>query len=85
MVDKETIKNRAIVLDYSEHRSTRFERCKLIYRGGQPPILIDNDFIECTWLFENEAQNTLEFLRGLAKGGGEDFVEYLLGLAKDAK
>ena len=59
--DKKSIKGEVIILDYKDLRNTRFERYTMVFRGGRPPPLVNNDFIDCQWVFENEAQNTLVF------------------------
>ncbi|WP_139218705.1 hypothetical protein [Roseivivax halotolerans] len=83
MNDKRTVKGDVVVLDYADLRNTRYERCKMIYRGGRPPTLVNNDFVECEWIFENEAQNTLRFLKALVEGGGEDLVLASLGVSQN--
>lgn len=84
MTEKMLMKGEVIVLDYADFRNTRFEQCKLVYRGGKPPTLINNDFIGCEWIFENEAENTLTFLQALIGGGGEELVLNALGISTDA-
>lgn len=79
-MEKTLIRNQIIVLDYGNFENTRFEDCTLIYKGGRPPTLIDNEFIDCEWSFENEAGHTLAFLRSLIEGGGREFVAQSLGL-----
>lgn len=83
-VEKEIIKGEQITLDYGEFRNKRFEACKIIYKGGRPPILVENDFIGCDFIFENEAANTLNLLRGMVHGGegGEDLVLQMLGIQR---
>lgn len=80
MTKKKLIKNQTIVLDYVELSNTRFEGCKMIYKGGRPPSLDSNDFINCEWIFENEAANTVAFIKGLVHGGGKDLILVTLGL-----
>jgi len=80
MAEKKVIKDTPVILDYADHRNTRFEGCKLIYRGGKPPTLINNEFIRCEWIFENEAENTLHFLQSLMTGGGKELVLGAIGI-----
>jgi hypothetical protein len=80
---KKPVRDQNIVLDYASLSNTRYERCKLIYKGGGPPKLVSNDFIACEWIFENEAQNTLLFLKDLARSGGRELVLSTLGIGAD--
>ena len=79
MASKPVRKNETIVLDYQTFRGIRFENCELVYRGGRPPSLIENDFVQCTWTFEQEAANTAAFLKALYQGGGKDLVLQTIG------
>ena len=75
-----------VILDYGDFRNIDFVECKIVYKGGQPPTLIENNFERCAWYFEGEARNTLDFLRSLAssRGGAREFVlGDLLGLADE--
>lgn len=83
-MSKQLIKNQQVILDGAHYRNKKFENCKLIYSGGKVPSLINNEFNECEWVFENEARNTLQFLRQLASGGGMDLVLYSLGFQNES-
>ncbi len=83
MSEKKGVADQIIRLDYTDHRNTIFERCKLIYEGGRPPTLINCDFIECEFIFEGPARNTANFMASLAKGGSggaELVIRGMLGL-----
>jgi len=76
MSEKKRVADQIIKLDYTDHRDTVFERCKMIYEGGRPPSLINCDFIECEFIFEGPALNTAHFMASIAHGGagGADLV-----------
>lgn len=65
-----TIEGEIVKLDYGEFRNTIFKNCKMIYAGGRPPTLVNNDFLNCEWIFEGEAQNTVLFLKTMYESGG---------------
>ncbi|MEX0349839.1 MAG: hypothetical protein AB3N15_10495 [Paracoccaceae bacterium] len=84
MAQKETFQYSIIILDSNEFRDTRFEHCNLVYRGGRPPVLVGCEFIQCNWVFENGAKNTVDFLAALAKSGAQSLVLNALGLSEGA-
>lgn len=64
------VENQIVKLDFGSFQHTEFRRCKLVYAGGRPPLLVDNNFVDCEWVFVGEAQNTVEFLKALVRAGG---------------
>jgi hypothetical protein len=61
----------------------RFDKCVfrdavLVYSGGRPPILFNNDFARCSFLFEGEAANAIRFLTGMRRIGFRDLVDSTL-------
>jgi len=80
---RKVVENEVVYLDYGDFRETDFRNCKLIYKGGRPPNLINNNFHACEWIFEGDAGNTVAFLRALAApgaGGRVFLMEHLLGI-----
>jgi hypothetical protein len=67
---EKVVENEIVKLDYGTFQNTEFRRCKLVYAGGRPPLMAGNRFLECEWVFVGEAQNTVEFLKALARSGG---------------
>jgi hypothetical protein len=65
-----TVENEVVRIDYGVFQNTEFRNCKLVYSGGRPPIMVQNRFIDCEWVFVGEAQNTIDLLKGLACSGG---------------
>ena len=74
--------NEIVILDYGTFENIRFENCELVYRGGRPPELVNNDFFNCKWTFDGEAANTAAFMKALYQGGGRNLVLRTIG-AKD--
>ena len=82
------VEGETIVLDGRILRDTEFVGCLLIYKGGSVPILRNNVFSGCTFNFENGARNTIDFLRSMIHGAGNDsgkefVVQGLLGVTLD--
>ncbi len=82
---RKEVKNEVVHLDYADLRDTNYTDCKLVYKGGTPPAIGDCTFLRCSFIFENEALNTMQFLLALASGtGGRDLVlRQFLGIKDD--
>jgi hypothetical protein len=80
MDDRPLVTGEIIVLDYSTLQETIYQHCKMIYRGGRPPTIINCEISECEFILENEALNTQIFLSILVEGGAGDMVAGMLGL-----
>jgi hypothetical protein len=54
-----------------------FNRCRVMYSGGNFVDLKVNTFRDCFWEFKGPAAHTLQFLRALYHGcgGGRELVE----------
>ena len=79
------VEGEVVVLDYAVLEGMHLYRCKLIYRGGRPPTLVNCTFEECEFIFEGSALTTVAFLRAIALGdsGGRELVlNGMLGLPK---
>ncbi|MEX0677333.1 MAG: hypothetical protein WD063_09670 [Pirellulales bacterium] len=69
------------VIDGNEYQECRFEKCRMIYRGGEIPRITGCQFDDCTWHFEGAAERTLLFMRQLYHGmgpGGTQLIEATL-------
>lgn len=76
------------VIDDNIFRDCAFRRCRLIYRGGKPPVIERCTIIDTEFAFEGAASRTVQFLSSLAKsteGGDEFVVKVMLGLSGWAK
>jgi hypothetical protein len=68
----ETFENRSVVLDGDEYEDCTFRNCSLIYKGGEPPRLVNNYLENCSWQFQDAAERTVNFLKGLYHGLGQE-------------
>lgn len=71
----ETIADRTEVIDGNEYRDCRFEKCLIVYRGGQLPVISSCHFENCTWQFQDAAERTLLFLKSIYHGMGQGGIE----------
>lgn len=78
--------NTTEVIDGNRYVECRFERCKMIYRGGPIPQISGCHFEDCTWHFEDAAERTLLFMRQLYHGmgpGGAQLIEATLTMLRE--
>jgi hypothetical protein len=74
----ESFESRSIVLDGDEYEDCTFRNCTLIYRGGDLPKLLNNSLENCSWQFQDAAERSVSFLKGLYHGlgpEGRDLIE----------
>ena len=72
---RKKVEGEVVHLDYATLSDTDFSNCKLVYKGGTPPVLDRCTFFKCMFIFENEALNTMRFLGGIAgSDGGRELV-----------
>lgn len=58
-----------VELDGNEFAFCNLTNAELFYRGGRPPSLRHCELEGCRLAFEDEAANTLEFIRSFAQAG----------------
>ena len=79
--DKPVVKGEVVHLDYKDLENVRYEQCKMVYEGGRPPSMTGVDIVDCEFVFEGKADNTLHMLRLIAHGGDAGLVvNQMLGL-----
>jgi hypothetical protein len=78
------VANSTVYVDGQFYHNMRFENCQMIYSGGPLPTLLGNQFVNCTWLMQGAASQTLDYLRLLIAIGGRDLVKEALGLEPTA-
>jgi len=66
---------RTVILDGGAFRDCSFEACRIVYCGGELPVLQGCRFANCGWAFSEAAANTLTMLTALHQGGFEGVVE----------
>ena len=60
------------VVDGNKYTDCKFQRCQIVYRGGEIPHMIGCMFDECDWHFADAAERTLQFMNLLHHGTGEE-------------
>ena len=76
-----TLTNTTEIIDGNTYSECRFEKCKMIFRGGEIPRISGCHFEDCQWQFEDAAERTLLFMRQLYHGmgsGGAQLIEATL-------
>src|SRR5688500_6771764 len=69
-----------VPLDNNEYRRCRFERCRFVYSATGPVTFEANAVIDCDWVFDGPALETLNFLATLYRDHGplgDDFLNQL--------
>lgn len=67
-----------VALDGEGFSDCEFRGCRLVYAGGQPPMLRNCRFHDCEWKFEGAASSTLAFMRQVWTSGGKAQVQALI-------
>lgn len=65
-----TFKGQRLVIDGESYEGCTFENCTLVYRGAALPAFNRCTFNPPRFTFEDEADNTLSFLKSLAADPG---------------
>lgn len=68
-----------VQLDGIEFRDCSFRRCELTYAGGLPFLLTNSPADDCSIVFVDAAQATMDALSVMYQTGLHDFVETLFG------
>jgi hypothetical protein len=67
-----------VALDGERFSDCEFRDCRMIYRGGEPPIFDNCRFGACDWRFEDAAARTLAHMQVLWTVGGKAPVQALI-------
>jgi hypothetical protein len=72
-----TFENKRVELSDGRFHGCTFKNCELVYRGEPSPTFLDNEFIDSTFVFRDDAIRTLYFLSNIyhAGEGGREIVE----------
>ena len=84
--DGKIFRDEEIRLDYNQFVRCQFYNCNIHYGGGGVPVLIDNLFKDCSFIFDEAAGRTRALLSAMARSGadGRDFVlREILGIPRD--
>jgi len=79
-----TFRDAIVHVDGQSYRGCRFERCQLIYSGGDLPSMVDCEFLRCRWKLQGAGARTLRMMQAMVERGGSmrGLVERSLGLAE---
>lgn len=67
----EKFADQRILLDGESYDRCTFDKCVVVYRGGQLASLVNCSFNDCRFELEDAAQRTLEFLNAIYHGFGD--------------
>ena len=79
-----TFRNAVVHVDGHSYHGCRFERCRLVYSGGDLPSMVDCEFLRCRWTLDGAAARTLRLMKAMTVRGGSmrALVERSLGLVE---
>ena len=80
-LDSSQFENQQVRLDGNEYNNCVFNSCTILYSGMGTVHLYECDFNNCKWQFDGPAANTINFLAGVYRMGG-DFVRLVDTLIK---
>jgi hypothetical protein len=67
-----TFANTREIIDNNRYVDCIFNRCTIVYAGGEIPHISGCQFNDCQWQFEDAAERTLVFMKMLYHGTGEN-------------
>ena len=67
-----------VALDGETFEDCEFRSCRLVYAGGELPVLSGCRFDDCEWKFEGAAQRTLGHMKLVWAAGGKAPVQALI-------
>lgn len=74
-IEGELFTDKTVVLDYTSYRDCTFRDCIIVFHGHGPIGLVDCEFDNCDWMFNDAAANTLHFMTTMYQhGGGADQI-----------
>ncbi len=74
----------SVELDGNEFIDCVMDRCELVFRGNQLPLLRNNRLRRCRFHFEGAAHHTVYFLAGLVQIGMKEAVLSMIESAQPA-
>lgn len=70
-LDGMSFKDQDIRLDGVAYRNCQFEGCRIVFGGHLTTALENNQFKDCTWLFDGPAAQTLQFMSAMHAQGAD--------------
>lgn len=71
----QTFENVNVDLDGHSYDGCTFRNCQLVYRGGEPPTIINCSFYGVTFGFDDAAGRTVNFMSLLFHGGFRHVID----------
>ena len=71
----QTYKEATIYLDGNSFYRCRFERCVVVINGYIGCTLVEPRFIDCRWMVNGPAQNTINLMSALYAAGATELIE----------
>ncbi len=84
----ETFSDLTIRIDGKHYINCIFERCRMEYAGGPPPVFDNCTLTDSGWWFDESAGNTIVFLQSMFNTfgkGGKDMVMQMLRFVFDSE
>lgn len=84
----ETFQDLTIRIDGKHYIDCTFQRCRMEYAGGPPPVFESCTLIDVGWWFDESAGNTIAFLQSTFNTfgqGGKDIVIQMLRFVFDSE
>ncbi len=66
------------IIDGNEYVNCEFQKCNLIFQGGDLPTINGCKMVDCTWSFDQAAMRTVQFMQAIYGGmgdGGKQLIE----------
>ena len=75
MASGQSYNHQTVSLDGEAYSDCEFSDCRLVYSGGEPPMLDNCRFTNCEWTFQQGAADTLAFLKLMWAAGAKTAVQ----------
>lgn len=78
IVQNKHIFDKNVLVDENHYIDCRFTRCRIIFTGKGPVRFDRCTFEECDWVFDDAAEETIQYLAAIYNGmgaSGRDMVE----------
>jgi hypothetical protein len=73
-----TLENQEEIIDGKSYTKCVFNNCTLVYKGGPFPAFDSCQLNNCSWVFQDAADRTVNFMRAIYHGmgeGGQELIE----------
>lgn len=73
-------KDETVKVDGNEYQNCVFTESRVVFTGGIPPRFTGCVFDRCQWVFDEAAENTIQYFAALYSGLGQGGRELIEGL-----